>query len=183
MKGTVHLVALSVACLVSGCTSTVDIGFEDRNTLSHYSTWDWRPDAMPTVEADPFDERPLRAQLNQLIEQALQGRGFERAHHHADIFLTYHLARRRRVEVVNVPMAPYYLSSHHGSASYWIEGTNKERRVYWELRLAIVVTQADGRTLWQASLERRANESSRIPLEEVVAALIEQLPGSRLQVE
>ncbi len=183
MKGTVHLVALSLACLATACTSTVQLAFEDRRTLSRYSTWDWQPDATPTVEADPIDERALYAQLNRLIDQALRRRGFERARHDADIFLTYHFAHRLRVEVVDVPMAPYFLSSHHGSASYWNEGSTRERRVYREVRLAIVVTQGDGRTLWQASLERRAKESSEILLKDIVGSLMEHFPGSRPPVE
>ena len=80
-------------------------------------------------------------------------------------------------------MAPYFLSSHHGSASYWIEGSTRERRVYREVRLAIVITQGDGRTLWQASLERRAKESSEILLKDIVGSLMEHFPGSRPPVE
>ncbi len=183
MKGTVHLIALSLACLATACTSTVNVAFEDRRTLSRYNTWDWRLDATPRVEADPVQERALFAQLNRLIDQALRGRGFERTRHDADIFLTYHVAHRITVEIVNVPMAPYFLSSHHGSNSYWIEGSSTERRVYREIRLAIVVTQGDGRTLWQASLERRAKQSAEILLADIVGSLMERFPGGPPPVE
>ena len=178
MKGTVQLIALSLACLATACTSTVDVAFEDHRTLSRYSTWDWRPDATPSIEADPEEQPALQAQLDRLIEQALRKRGFERAHRDADIFLTYHLAHRLKVEVVNVPMAAQYVASHHSSASYWISGTNQEDRVYREVRLAIVVTQADGRTLWQASLVRLVQEDTEMLLEDIVGPLIEQFPGS-----
>ena len=131
MKGTLHLIALSLACLATACTSTVNVAFEDRRTLSRYNTWDWRTDATPSIEANPVEERALYAQLNRLIDQALRRRGFERTRHDADILLTYHFPHRIRIEVVNVPMAPYFLSSHHGSSSYWIEGSATERRVTW----------------------------------------------------
>ncbi len=183
MKGTVHLVALGLAWLAIACTSTVNVAFEDRRTLSRYSTWDWQPDATRSVEANLDEEPALQAQLDRLIEQALRGRGFERAHHNAEIFLTYHLAHRLRVEVINVPMAAQFVASYHSSPSYWIEGTTKEQRVYREVRLAIVVTQGDGRTLWQASLERLAKQSTEILLKDIVGSLIEQFPGSRHPIE
>ena len=183
MKGTVQLIALSLACLATACTTTVDVDFEDHRTLSRYSTWDWRPDATPSIEANPEEKPVLQAQLDRLIDQALRRRGFQRARHDADIFLTYHLAHRLRVEVVNVPMAAQFVASLHASPSYWIEGSTQEQRIYRDVRLAIVVTQADGRTLWQASLERRAKQSSEILLEDIVGSLIEQFPGGRPQVE
>lgn len=183
MKGTVLLVAFSLAYFATACASSVDVAFEDRRTLSRYSTWDWRADATSQVEANPADAAALQSHVGRLIEQALRGRGFERDRHNADIFLTYQVAHRLLVEIVDVPMAPYFLSSHHGSTSYWVEGTQKERRIFREVRLMLLVTQGDGRTLWQASLERRANESSAFPLAEVVGSLIERFPGSHPQVE
>ena len=162
MRGTIHLVALTLACLVAACAPTVDVAFVDRDALSRSRTWDWRPDAVSTVDAAPSEAAGLHVRLSQLIDQTLRARGFERARHDADFFVTYHLELRRQIEIATVPFAPYRLDSLHASPSYLIEGSKTERRLRQDIRLSIDVTESGGRTVWQAALLRRVEAHSAV---------------------
>lgn len=176
MRGAIYLVSLILAWLGVACSTTVDVAFDEREDFSRYRTWDWLPHAVPHVDAPHRDAPALDARLARLIERALRGRGFERTGDRADFFVTYQLVLRRQTVVVYVPFAPYLLSSNHSSPSYWIEGSEKESRVYEDIHLAIDVTEGRGRSIWHAALERRVEEGSALPLDDAVATLLERFP-------
>jgi hypothetical protein len=183
MRGTVHLVALILACLTAACAQTVDVAFEERDYLSRSHTWGWRPDAVSIVEAAPGEAVGLHVRLARLIDRTLHERGFERVRHDADFFVTYHLELRQQIEIATVPFAPYRLDSLHASPSYVIQGSKTERLLRQNIRLSIDVTESSGRIVWQASLERRGEGHSAPQLKDAVAALLETFPRSVSRAE
>jgi hypothetical protein len=183
MRGTVQLLALTLAGLAAACAPTLDIASGDREFLSRSRKWDWRPDASSIIDAAPREGSRLHVRLAQLIDDGLCARGFERSYHDADFFVTYHLEVRNQVEIATVPMALYQLDSLHSSPSFLVEGSRTEDRLYRHIRLSIDVTDRDGRTVWQAAVQRRVEGHSALRLEDVVALLLEDFPASALQAD
>jgi len=183
MRGTVHLLALTLACFAVACAPMVEIAIEEREPLSQSRRWDWRPDVSSVVDAAPHEAAGLHVRLAQLIDQALVARGFERSTRDADFFVTYDFELRRQLEVATVPLAPYRLDSLHESPSYVIEGSRTEERLYQTIRLSIDVTEEGGRSLWQATLRRRVDGHASLGLEDAVATLLEDFPRSARQAE
>jgi hypothetical protein len=177
MRGIALPVSLAVALLSLGCASNIRVDVDDRHdfTREHWSTWDWRM-GTPTVYAPGLNAPALDARLVALIGRGLQERGFERAHENADFWITYHLVLQRHEEFVEVPRAPYELSSLHSSASYLIEGSDRELQLHEDVYLSISLSDASGRTLWRARLARRVRDSSGPRLDEAVAKLLSRLP-------
>ena len=181
MRAGIHLVAVLAASVVSasvgvGCATKLDVVFDEREDFSRYRSWDWLRHGVPRVDAPQADAGALDAHLARLIERRLLESGFERAGDRADFLVTYRLGLRRRALLVNEPMAPYLLSSHHSSASYWIEGSQQVLRVYDDIRLLIGITDTDGRSIWHGTLERRVEYRPSLPLRDAVATLLERFP-------
>ena len=182
MKGAIHVVVCSLSLLGpsllglglgTGCATIVDISVDERAELSRYRTWSY---AVSTVDASRSEAAPLHQLLAPLIEEALSARGFEHTLDGADFLVGYHFGLRYQVELVDTPRAPYLLSSSHSSASYWIEGSDQERRTYRDLRLAIDVTDRTGRAIWQGELQRRREAYTPLGLANAVAKLLERFP-------
>jgi hypothetical protein len=184
MRGAVHCVAIHLCALLSlgigaACSTTVDVVVDEREDFSRYRTWDFYSRAHPKVDAPYGDPRALDARVARLVEQELQQRGFERNASRPDFLVSYHLALRRRVVVIEEPAAPYLLSSHTSSASYWIEGTSRNvSQVHEDLRLAIGLSDGSGRRrTWRGVLLRTVVDASVLPLDDAVATLLDRLPS------
>jgi hypothetical protein len=162
-----------------GCAATVDVVVDEREDLSQYRTWDWSPRARANVDAPDGNAAALDARLARLIEQHLAANGFERTGYRADFFISYRLALRSRAAVIIQPRAAYELSSHHSSASFVIEGSERVTRVYEQIHLAIGVTEAGGRTLWRAELMQEEEDIFALKLDDAVALLFERFPRHR----
>jgi hypothetical protein len=80
-------------------------------------------------------------------------------------------------------VAPYLLSSHNSSASYWIEGASRKvSQVHQNLRLAIGLSDGNGRRrTWRAVLLRTLVDASVLPLDDAVATLLDRLPSPDAQ--
>lgn len=181
MRGAIHRAAIVLAWLGVGCSTTVDVRFDEREDFSRYRTWDWLPHGLPNVDAHR-NARALDAHLARLIERELLERGFERAADRPDFLVTYHLVLRQRVAIVDEPAAAYLLSSHHSSPSYWIEGSRKVTRVYREIRLTIGVSEArEWMMIWRATQQRTLEDARVLPLDDAVETLLDRFPrpGSR----
>jgi len=179
MRGTIHLVAILLTALSAGCTTTVDVVFDERQGFSQHRTWDWSSITRPIIDAPDANAEALEARMARLIEQRLHENGFRRAGDRAEFFVTYQLSLRRQTVIVNEPSAIYELSSHHASGSFTIEGTNRVARVYEGIHLAIGVTGARGRTVWRAELTQQAEDIFALKLDEAVATLLELFPQHR----
>ena len=170
-------VSLSVTLtgLGVGCASTVRVAFDEREDFSRYRTWGWLPHGVPNVDAPHGDPHALDARVAKLIERELLASGLERAAGRPDLLVRYHLTLRRRAVVVEEPAAPYLLSSHNSSASYWIEGSRKAIRIQEHVRLAIRFS-ARGRTIWRATLLRTLEDAPVLSLDDAVSTLLERYP-------
>jgi hypothetical protein len=184
MAGTFRLLAARLAALLGvawaglgvGCVSTLDVVSDEGEDFASYRTWDWLPRLANRVDAPHASEAALDARLARTIERTLAAEGFERDAS-PDFFVTYHLALRRHREIVNVPSAPYLLSSMNASASYWVERSHQEERVYEVVLLAIGVTR-DGRSMpWHATLVRRIEDGATLPLDDAVETLLGRFPA------
>jgi hypothetical protein len=181
MRGTVrHLVAILGAGLLvgpgAGCTSLVQVDADDGVDFATYRTWNWLPYTTRRVDAPLADERALDARLARLIEEALLREGFERSAK-PDFFVAYHFSLRRRSEVVNVPMAPYLLSSHHFSPSYWVEGSRRTTHHYEALKLSIGFTPGGAHLPWRAVWVTRVEDGDILPLDAAVDDLLSRFPS------
>lgn len=183
MRGAVHCVAIHLCTILSlglgtACSTTVNVVVDEREDFSRYRRWDFYSRASPKVDAPYADPRALDARVARLIEQELQERGFERSAS-PDFLVSYHLALRRRVVVFEEPAAPYLLSSHTSSASYWIEGASRKvSQVHEDLRLAIGLSDGSGRRrTWRGVLLRTVVDASVLPLDDAVATLLDRLPS------
>ena len=173
------LLLLVVSWLSVGCTTTV-VRVDQREDLSGLRTWNWLPSgASPEMGVDaPQRNAPaLHDSLGRLIAEKLRAEGFERSEH-ADFFVIFHLVLAPRKVAVQVPRAPYLLSSLSSGPSYWIEGSDEEIRVYEDFRLVIGLLSEPGRILWRGVLERKVNEGQDLSLDAAVADLLERLQPS-----
>ena len=179
MRGTVHLVAILLTALGAGCMTTVDVVSDEGQEFSQHRTWDWSSVTRPSIDAPDGDAAALEARVVRLIEQGLRENGFRRSAGRAGFFVTYQLALRRQILMVNEPSALYELSSHHASGSFIVERSNRVARVYAGIHLAIAVTEARGRTVWRAELTQQAEDIFALKLDDAVATLLEFFPQHR----
>lgn len=181
MRGAIQHLAIActwlgiagLGAVLPGCTSIVDVDADEGEDFATYQTWDWLARVPPRVDAPHADADALDARLVRAIGKKLAEDGFERADA-PDFFVTFQLTLRRRAEVVNVPMAPYLLSSMDSSPSYWVEGSHKKEHIYEAVKLAIGFTRPDGRMPWRAVLVRRVEDGAVVPLEQDVAELLDR---------
>jgi hypothetical protein len=176
MRAAIRLVAILLACLAAGCTTTVDVVSDGLEDFSSLRSWEWLPVSKPNVVTEDGSVRGLDARVSALVEQELLERGFARGGGNPDFYVSYHLVLSSRKVVIDVPMAPYLLSSHNASASFWIEGSRKETVVRQDLRLSVGVSDTRGRMIWEATLLQRQQSGPPIGLEEAVATLCARLP-------
>lgn len=181
MRGTVHhLVAILGATLcvglVAGCSTLVEVAADEGEDFATYRTWNWLPYARKRVDAPHNNQRALDARLARLIEQALVREGFVRSAS-PDFFVAYHLSVQRRSEVVNVPSAPYLLSSLNSSASYWVEGSHREERFHEAIKLSIGFTPGGAHMPWRAVWVRRVEDGGILKLDSAVDGLLARFPA------
>ena len=179
MRGTILLFSPILLGLGVGCASEVRVHFDERADFSRYHTWAWLPDSASRVDAPHANSPALTTRLARLIEEQLGKRGYDRTAEHADFFVSYQLVLRRHEMAIEVPRAPYLFSSYNSSASYWIEGSETQYRVYEDLQLLVRIIEANGRITWQAAVERRSEGGFDRNLEDLVTALLERLPAHR----
>ena len=172
----VHLVSIALAMSGLACASSTRVGLDESQDFSRFHAWDWHGRVAPLVDGQHGGGRDLDGLLSRLIERGLAARGYERSRRSPDFFVTYRFKLERRVKVVQVPMAPYLLSSHHSSASYWIEGSTTERRPYQDLKLAVAIVEPGGRVVWKGVLETEIDVGERPALGELVASVLERFP-------
>jgi hypothetical protein len=162
----------------AGCsTRVVDAVYDESEDFSLHRRWSWLPRTTENVDAPGADARALDAFFTRWISDDLERRGLERtADADADLHVTYRFSLQQRGEVVNVPSAPYLLSSHHSSPSFWIEGGRQEVRVLRDVELWIGMLDANGRVVWQGSFRERVAQGSPLRLRDVVARVLERFP-------
>jgi hypothetical protein len=165
-----------LAALLAGCSTSLTIDVDEHEDFSNYRTWDWMPEIRSRV-AGPFENLPaLDVRTSRRIAAELAIRGFEHTEPPADFYVTYRLSVHQRSELVEQPMAPYLLSSHNSSASYWVEGTESVERRIDDFRLVIGVTPGGSRMTWLASFERSLDPSEDLPIEAAVEKLFDRFP-------
>ena len=175
----VVLLSLVLVSLGIACATQVDVTLDERADLSQLRTWTWLPAGTSPemgVDAPHRDAAGLHAHLGRLVERELWAQGFERSER-ADFFVIYHLVLKPRSVAVQVPRAPYLLSSMSYSPSYWIEGSDEEIRVYEDFRLVIGLLSEPGRLLWRGVVERKVVAGKALSLDTAVADLLERLPS------
>jgi hypothetical protein len=168
----------SIGLLVSGlaCATTTRVGVDETHDFSSLRTWDWHGRVAHLIGGYKAGRGNLDALLGGLIEASLAERGYARSRSAPDFFVTYDFKLQRRVKLVDVPRAPYLLSSHHSSPSYWIEGTQTARILYRQLQLAVAVMEPGGRIVWKGVVEREIEDGQKVVLADVVAGVIERFP-------
>jgi hypothetical protein len=181
MRGVIHraqvpLLATLLLGVAASCSTTVEVAFDPREDFSRYRTWNFLPGSPPRVDAPHGNARALDGRLARLVARGLAEIGLERRATAPDVLVSYHLVLRRQVVEVEEPRAPYLLSSHHSSASYWVEGSNRVRHVHEEVRLGIGLVETSGRMVWRAAWLRTLEEAPILPLDEAVASLLERYP-------
>ncbi len=174
--GSLRFVAIGLVVLGLGCASNVGAAFDSGEDFSRFHTWDFAPSEAPRVTAPEAGERALEARLSRLIVAELAARGYLRGRERPDFLVGYQLSILPRTEIVVVPRAPYLLSSHHHSPSYWIEGSDKEERRFDELRLSIGVARHTGKLIWKAAMRDRLDDGQALDLGAAVASLLERFP-------
>jgi hypothetical protein len=178
MRG-LGLLALLVSLASAGCMSPVRVTVEEPGRLDGLRTWDWLPPGSSPqagVDAPQRNEADLHAQLGRLIAQELRRRGYERSGD-ADLHVIFQLVLEPRRVIVQRPRAPYLLSSMNQSASYWIEGTDEEIRIYESFRLVIGIVDEPGQLVWRGVLDRQVDEGKALSLDHAVARLLDRLPA------
>lgn len=179
MRGVVPLLLLALVLSIGpvlGCSTIVDVAFDEGEDFSRYRTWDWQRRGARAISAPGEEGAALDALLRRLIGRELVARGYRRVDAPPDLWVGYQLRLRRRLVVVEVPRAPYLLSSHHASASYWIEGTDTEKRAVEDARLDVIAVSAAGRVVWQGALQRRTEGEAGLDFEQAVERLLERFP-------
>lgn len=169
-------IAIGLAALGVGCATSSNVAFDRKADFSGYARWDWLPSPVPPVSSPHHQSRALATRMTEGIEREMEGHGFERSRDGADFYVGYHLGLQRLAKMVNVPLAPYLLSSMNSSASYWIEGTKAEKRVFEHMQLAIHIADARGRVVWQGSVTRRLEKGSSIPLDGAISEILDEFP-------
>jgi hypothetical protein len=180
MRG-LGLFALLLPLFISaaGCVSTVRVTVQESETLSALSTWDWLPPGSSPragVVAPHRDEADLHAELGRLVAEELRSHGYARSAD-AGFHVIFQLVLEPRRVIVQRPRAPYLLSSMNQSASYWIEGTDEEIRIYESFRLVIAIVDETGRIAWRGVFDRQVDEGKPLSLDRAVAALVARLPA------
>ncbi|MGH0029839.1 MAG: DUF4136 domain-containing protein [Myxococcota bacterium] len=158
------------------CASPVQVAFDADESFERFRTWNWRSTDASRVDAPRDDAIALAASVSRLIADGLARRGFRRDVLAPDFTLTFHVSLQPRIEMVAVPRAPYLLSSHDASASYWIEGTDVEERRYEELQLSIDVGLASGRSVWRGAAKDRVEGGETPDLAAAIEELLRRLP-------
>jgi hypothetical protein len=170
--------AVLLAGIGGGCsTRVVDAVYDEHEDFSLHRTWGWLPRTTENVDAPGADARAIDAFFTRWIADDLEARGLERTREAgADLLVTYRFSLRQRGELVNVPSAPYLLSSHHASPSFWVEGGRQELRLVRDVELWIGMLDADGRVVWQGVFRERVAQGHSLRLREVVARVLERFP-------
>jgi len=176
------LAPLILTSLAVGCLTTVQTRLDERDDISRYRSWSWLPHAEQTIDAPHrSDARGLDERLGRLIEQSLYRNGFvrvDRGTGRTELYVSYQVALKRRKTIVDVPMGLNLVNSYSHSASYWVEGVNREVRIYDELHLAIGIADPSGRVLWHGSFIQPLADEEPIPAGRAVETLMRDLPVS-----
>jgi len=177
--------ALAAALASTACTTRLDVTTDEREAIARLRTWDWLPSGYaprPGVDAPLRDAAVLHAQLGRLIATTLDAQGYPRSRR-ADAFVIYHLVLTPRRVAVRVPRAPYLLSSMNHTASWWIEGSDEEIRIYEDFRLVIALVDREDVLLWRGVFEQQVSEGMDLSLGEAVGRLLRRLPARVVETE
>jgi hypothetical protein len=168
---------LCVSLIGVGCATRIDVDFDENEPFDQYQTWSWHLEA---ESAPPEADRAavmLDGRVRRLIGQAIESRGYERVEVDPDLLLTYESSLRQHLVTANVPRAPYLLSSHHSSASYWIEGTDETVELHEDFSLLVEAFEPEGRRVWKGRFELAVERPATINVGEAVTALLERFPS------
>ena len=172
-------IAVSVAAVAAtlSCATAIQVAYDEQEDLSRYRTWAWESDVDARAFASRSSHSPLVTLLTRQIGQRLQDRGYEHTPTGADLWVRYQISMRRMLVAVEVPRAPYLLSSLSSSPSYWIEGTDTERRLMRDLWILIEVSDPDGRLVWKGAARRRVEDGQKLDVEDLVASVLGRFPA------
>jgi hypothetical protein len=159
------------------CLASTRVDYDQKEDFSQYRTWSWAKQEGARVEAPHrIDPQAIDTFLAGHIKMSMAERGYEYVDEGGDFLLAFELELLRRNEAVDVPMAPDLVSSYNSSASYWVEGSNTEPRVFDDVQLSLEAIDKTGRSIWRASLAEPIETNDKIPLEEEVSNLLERFP-------
>lgn len=170
-------IALLLGALAVGCTTSVEVSYDESEDFARFRTWNWLPHGNRSIDAPEDDPRALDRTVTRLVESAFEERGFERVDLKPDLLVSYFLRVRRQFVVNTSTPAMQTLSSLHSSPSYAIQTTETEFQVYENGALAIVVAERVGlRVIWDGVLRGRHRDEFSPHLDEAVAQLLEGFP-------
>lgn len=170
------LVAIASLCWGTACAAPVDVARSPGTDLSRFHSWSWDPAGLE-VEAGA-DSASLRAAVARVVERAMAARGFTRDDRAPDLRVQARVSVRRRVGVVRVPMAPNLVNSMNASASYLVEGSTLERRLFEDLRLGIGIRLPGGPLIWRATTGYSVELLEGRDLEQGILRLVDHIPPS-----
>ena len=171
------LLATALLATLVGCAAPVRVAFDPDEDFSRYRTWAWRPNATASLDAPSGRRSPLNDLLAQAIARELNARGYRATEGSADLLVGYGLTLDRRVVTVQVPRAPYLLSSMSFSPSYWVEGSNLEKQEVSDVTIAIEIENARGHEVWRGRSEHRLQRAQKLDLDGSIVTLLESLPA------
>lgn len=171
-----------LACLalcLQACLAPVKTRFTENEDFSRYRRWSWVPrEGAPVIRSHRAGARDLDARIGEAIERILRGNGFIHVDRDGEFYVTYDVSLQRRQVVVDVPMGMQLVNSYNSSASYWVEGFDREIRIYDELELTIGIADPTGKVLWHGSLVEPIEDRDLIPARKAVDTLLKDLPVS-----
>jgi len=175
---------LAAACLVLclvlclGCAHPVLVDVDASRDLARYRTWSFGQNATATLASPKGQRSPLNRLLAEGIEGELTRRGYQQQKVAPDLLVTYSLELERRTILEQVPRAPYLLSSLSSSPSFWVEGSDLQRRQVSDVTLFVDVSDGAGHPLWSGESRQRLRRGEKLDLAASIATLLESIPES-----
>jgi hypothetical protein len=177
MRSSVQLAAIVVAALCAGCTTFVEVSYDEADDFSQYRTWDWLPRGT-SVDALPGEEEGLESLTGQVVASELEKHGLARDRQRPDLLIGYQLQVQRKIVVVNETGARGFLSSHSNtSPSYSYQTTTSRVEVWDHGYLRFMMTDgAQEKMIWRGEIWARRRGDFAGHLAGAVSKLLDRLP-------
>lgn len=171
------LATFVVVLVATACVSTIDVTVDEQADFGRYSTWGWGESATAQTDTAP-EHRAVVAAVGAQILAAMTERGLSYAVDDADLLVSPQLSIRRRELIVQRSLPTQYLSSHHSSPSYLIEGlTTEELEIVESATLEVVVEdRAQEKIVWVGRLRASYEAAEPSGFAREVASLMAPFP-------
>jgi hypothetical protein len=168
---------IALASLVVACTGGPRIQLAPDARFDRYATWNWLPGEARRVDAPPGLGPRLDRELERLVAQKLEERGYRRAEVGADLRIGVLLDVQREVVKVRETGAMQQVSSFHEVGSFQVQAAVERERIYAHSRLVLfAIDSRRGSLVWQGVLERRFRGAFAPHAERTVATLVSRFP-------